>query len=64
MVPERLSGEGRVGLSSVSHETSSGMGVERQHEDDEQMMGVPEGLEGLLADLGVCPAVLSEEVPR
>jgi len=42
--------EWREWRNAVSHETSRCMGVEAQHEDDEQMVGVPKGLEALLAD--------------
>jgi hypothetical protein len=35
------------------------MGVEAQHEDDEQMVGVPKGLEALLADHFVRTAEVS-----
>ena len=53
VVPERLVGKGRVRMGIVTHEAAAGMGVEAKHEDDEQVVGVPESLEGLVPDLAV-----------
>jgi hypothetical protein len=50
MVPERLSGEGGEGVRGVSHEASSGMGVESQHKWNKQVMCIPKSLIGLLAN--------------
>lgn len=57
MIPERGSGEGREGLDGVTNETSCGMGVHSEEERDEEVMSVPESLEGLLTNLGVCSRV-------
>lgn len=53
VLPVFTSGEGREGSGAVTDEAADGMGVETKHERDEQVVGVPEGLETLLADLGV-----------
>ena len=50
VLPEYSSGKGRVGLDRVAHETADGVGVHGQEEGDEEVMGVPERLERLLAD--------------
>lgn len=53
MVPEILSSEGGERLSGITDEAVGSMGVHAQQERNEQMMGVPESLERLLADLCV-----------
>jgi hypothetical protein len=50
MGPELLPGERRVRLRRVADKAAGGVGVEGQQEGHEQVVGVPEGLEGLLAD--------------
>lgn len=50
MVPEAVSGERGDGLFCIPHKAPSGVRVESQEERHEQMVGVPEGLEGLLAN--------------
>jgi hypothetical protein len=50
MVPERLSGEWGEGVRGISHEASSGMGVESQHKRNKQVMRIPKSLVGLLAN--------------
>ena len=57
LVPEAVLGavegefllEGRVG--GVTHEAADGMGVQADHEEESEVVGVPEGLEALVADL-------------
>lgn len=48
MVPELLAGKWGDRICCVPHETAGGVGVERQHERDEEVMCVPEGLKCLL----------------
>lgn len=54
VVPELLSGKGRDGVYSITYETAGSVRIQCQKEDDEEMMGVPESLKGLLAHLCVC----------
>ena len=42
-----------VGVGGVTDEASSGMGVQADHEEESEVMRVPEGLEALGADLVV-----------
>ena len=42
-----------VGARRVADETSSGMGVETDHEEERKVVRVPERLEALVADLTV-----------
>jgi len=49
--PEILRVKWRKGLNGVANKASCGMGVESEQEWNEQMMGVPERLERLLANL-------------
>jgi len=51
--PEVLAGKGRDGGSDVADEAAGCVGVEGEEEGDEEMVCVPEGLERLLADVGV-----------
>ena len=44
-------------MNSVANEASSGMGVESEHEWNEEMMSVPEGLERLLTNLVVSGSI-------
>lgn len=48
---------GETRLGSASNEASNGMGVETDHEEEGKVVGVPESLEALLANLVVCRAV-------
>ena len=64
MIPERLSCKGRVGVQTVADETSSSMGVESQQEGDEQMVRVPEGLEGLCSNPVVCRGIHQEHAQK
>lgn len=43
MIPESLSCERRDCVDGVANETTGGMRIEREKEDDEEMMCVPEG---------------------
>ena len=47
VVPERLARERRVRIFRIPYEATCSMRVHAQEERDEQMMRVPEGLEGL-----------------
>ena len=46
-----------VWVRSVTDKASSGMGVETEHEEKCQMMGVPENLKTLLTDCMMCCGV-------
>lgn len=50
VVPEVLSSKRRDGLRNVTHEAVGSVGVHAQQEGNEQVMGIPERFEGLLAD--------------
>jgi len=45
MLPEDSTGKGRKWLHGVANEASSGVGVKAKQEWNEEMMGIPEGLE-------------------
>jgi len=49
----RIEGESSnvIGVGGVSDKTASRMGIEGDHEEKREVMGVPEGLEALAADL-------------
>ncbi|KAB8446195.1 hypothetical protein FH972_025177 [Carpinus fangiana] len=53
VVPEGAAGKRRVGLEGIADEAAGGVGVHGKQERNEEVMGVPKGLIGLLADLGV-----------
>lgn len=42
-----------VGVGGITNEATGSVGVKADHEEERQMMGVPEGLEALLANLVV-----------
>ena len=46
-----------VRVGAVTYETASGMGIEPNHEEESQVMRVPERLETLVADLVVSSCV-------
>lgn len=50
MVPELLAGKWRYRVCCIAHETAGGVGVESQHEGDEEVMCVPKGLKCLLSN--------------
>ena len=54
-----VEGEGRdvIWVGTVTDEATCRMGVQADHEEESQMVGVPKGLEALLADLVVRSAV-------
>lgn len=54
-VVRRVEGKhGNVGgTRSVANETSSGMAIETEHEEEREVVRIPEGLEALVADLVV-----------
>ena len=54
-VVSRVEGESRdvIGIDCVSDETASGVGVESDHEEECEVVGVPESLKTLVADLVV-----------
>ena len=58
-VPEtvlrRVEGERRdvVGISRVADEASGGMGIQTNHEEEREVVRIPEGLETLVANLVV-----------
>ena len=58
--PEHVATEGGVGDFGVADEAAGGVGVEGEEEGDEEVVRVPEGFEGLLADSGVCGCVHEE----
>ena len=60
VVPEVLAGEWGVGVEGVADEAACSVGVHGEKEGDEEVVGVPECLEGLLADLVVCSGVNEE----
>jgi hypothetical protein len=53
MRPEALAGEWRVGVGAIPHEAAGGVRVHGEQERDEEVVGVVEGLERLLAHLRV-----------
>lgn len=53
-------GEGVIGVHGVTHETTGCVGVQGNHEEKCQVMGVPESLEALLANLLMCGSVHQE----
>ena len=61
-VLSRVEGEGKsvVGIHGVTYETTSCMSVESDHEEECQVMGVPESLEALVTDLVVGSGVHQE----
>jgi hypothetical protein len=60
VLPEDFAGKGRKRLDGVTNEASCGMGVKAEQEWNEEMMGIPEGLKGLLTDLVVSGRVHEE----
>lgn len=50
MLPELLASERREGQSSVPHEAPNCVGVQSEEKGNKQVVGVPERLEGLLAN--------------
>ena len=50
VIPKLLSRKGRNGICCIPYKASSGVGIQREHERDEEVVCVPEGLVGLLAD--------------
>lgn len=50
MVPEPLAGKWRYRVCCIAHETAGSVGVESQHEGDEEVMRVPECLKCLLSN--------------
>lgn len=56
MLPIQLSGEWRISLCGIAHETSNRVGVQAQQEWDEEVVSVPERFVGLLSDtvVGSC----------
>lgn len=50
VLPEEGAVKGRDAVGSVTDETTNGVSVHSQHEGDEQVVSVPERLEGLLAN--------------
>jgi len=55
----RVEGEVRdeIGVRRVTHETTSGMGIETEHPEESKMMGIPECLKALVPDLVVSRSV-------
>jgi hypothetical protein len=51
MVPEHLTGEGRICIDRVAHEAPRGVGVQAKHEDNEEVVRVPECFERLMTDI-------------
>jgi hypothetical protein len=64
VVPEVLSSKRRDGVLDVTDEAAGGVGVHAQEKGNEQVMGVPEGLEGLLSDPGMCRGVNQEHAEQ
>ena len=56
VLPELGAGKRGLGVRGVTHEAPDGVGVEAEEERDEEVVRVPEGLEGLLPDavVGCC----------
>lgn len=50
MIPELIPCEWRDWIGRIAHEAAGGMGIESEHERDEQMVCVPKGFERLLPD--------------
>lgn len=51
VVPEHFTGEGRICIDTVAYETPRGVGVQAEHEDNEEVVRVPEYLERLMTDI-------------
>ena len=51
----RVEGEvgNEIGIGRVSYEASDGMSVQTEHEEECKVMGIPESLEALVANLGM-----------
>lgn len=45
VLPVLVAGKGRNGVGGVTDEAADGVGVEAEEEGDEEVVGVPEGLE-------------------
>ena len=58
----RVEGEGRnvVRVGGVADEASGGMGVKTDHEEESKVMGIPERLEKLVANLVVGSGIHEE----
>ena len=50
VVPEVGPSKRREGVGGIAYEAAHGVGVQAQHEGNEQVVGVPESLERLLPD--------------
>ena len=46
-----------VGVNGIADEAASGMSVQANHEEERQMMGIPERFEALVTNLVVCGRV-------
>ena len=57
VVPEVGTRKGREVVDGIANEAVGGVGVEAEHERNEEMVSVPERLEGLLSYLCVCGRV-------
>lgn len=55
--PVLLSLKGRECIDRVADEAADGVGIESQEERNEQVVSVPESLEGLLTDTGMSSGV-------
>jgi hypothetical protein len=64
MIPERRPRQGTVWLSCIAHETSRRMGVERQQEDERQMVSIPKRFERLFSDRRVGGGIHQEHAEQ
>jgi hypothetical protein len=64
MCPKGLAGKGRDRVRAVADEAARGVGVHGQQEGDEEVVGVVERLERLLADLRVGRRVHEEHAEQ
>jgi hypothetical protein len=64
VLPVLVSGEGGEALGGVAHKASDRVGIEGQEEGDEEVVGVPKRLEGLLPDAVVRRGVHQEHAQK
>jgi len=64
VLPVLVSGEGREALGGVAHKAADRVGIEGQEEGDEEVVGIPKRLEGLLPDAVVRGGVHQEHAQK
>lgn len=64
MIPEVRSCKWREWIDAITHKATSGMCVHGQEKRDEEVVRIPEGFEGLLADLCVGRGIHQEHAEK